>query len=359
MNSFKDSIISIDNKVQKIKQKIRPDKLREEISVIENELSSCDWSNSNRIKSLSAAKKEKEKQLKDIMCIEKDLEELREIFNDCDGSDSEIEVIFAMMDSVQKKSEELYIHSMFDAEDNRDCYVEIKPGSGGVDSKDWGAMLFRMYSLWSENKGYSCEVVDYSKNKEGGIKEATILIKGYLVYGYLKKESGIHRLVRISPFNSGGKRQTSFCAVNVYPDIDESIDIEIKDSDLKIDTFRSSGAGGQHVNTTDSAVRITHIPTGVVAQSQSDRSQFKNKSNALKSLKAKILYLEKEKANKEKKEKDSLKQDISWGNQIRNYVLHPYQSVKDCRTNFKVSNAKHFLDGNIQGMINSLITDCS
>jgi len=243
-----------------------------------------------------------------------------------------------------------------DEADKNDCYLEINAGAGGTESCDWASMLLRMYSMWANSKGYKIEVIDELKGEEAGIKSVSISISGVNAYGWLKRESGIHRLVRISPFDSNAKRHTSFSSVFVSPVIDENINIEINESDLRIDTFRASGKGGQHVNTTDSAVRITHIPTNIVTSSQAQRSQHKNKDQAMKMLKSKLYELELQKKQAEKDSIEGAKTDIGWGHQIRNYVLQPYQLIKDVRTNVETGNVKAVLDGNLDEFLEANLT---
>ncbi len=228
-----------------------------------------------------------------------------------------------------------------------DAYLEIHAGAGGTESQDWAQMLRRMYMKWASSKNYNYQLISEHKGDEAGIKSTTIKINGNYIYGFLKSESGIHRLVRISPFDSGARRHTSFASVWVYPVIDESISVEILEKDLRVDTYRSSGAGGQHVNTTDSAVRITHIPTKIVVQCQNDRSQHKNKETCMNMLKARLYEYELKKKEQQLKNSEELKSDIGWGHQIRSYVLHPYRMVKDNRTNFESSNPDKILDGEI------------
>ncbi len=237
--------------------------------------------------------------------------------------------------------------------DKLDCYLEIHAGAGGTESQDWADMLRRMYLKWSTNKGCSTKLISEHKGDEAGIKSSTIKIEGEYIYGFLKFESGIHRLVRISPFDSGARRHTSFASVWVYPVVNENINIQILDKDLRIDTYRSSGAGGQHVNTTDSAVRITHLPTKIVVQCQNERSQHKNKETCMNMLKARLYENEIKKKNKENETIESSKTDIGWGHQIRSYVLHPYRMVKDNRTNFESSNPDKILDGELDGFLES------
>ena len=231
--------------------------------------------------------------------------------------------------------------------DTYDCYIEIHAGAGGTESQDWADMLRRMYLKWSDIKKFKSTLISEHKGDEAGIKSSTIKIEGDYVFGWLKKESGIHRLVRISPFDSGARRHTSFASIWVYPVVDENINIEILDKDLRIDTYRSSGAGGQHVNTTDSAVRITHIPTKIVVQCQNERSQHKNKETCMNMLKARLYDYEIKKKEKENQSTETSKSEIGWGHQIRSYVLQPYRLVKDNRTNFESTSPDKILDGEI------------
>ncbi|PPR08724.1 MAG: Peptide chain release factor 2 [Proteobacteria bacterium] len=237
--------------------------------------------------------------------------------------------------------------------DSNNAFIEINSGAGGTESQDWANMLLRMYTRWAEDQNFKISVVEFNNGEEAGIKSATIKIEGDYAYGLLKTEIGVHRLVRISPFDSNARRHTSFASVFAYPEVNDDIDIEIKTEDLKIDTFRASGAGGQHVNTTDSAIRITHIPTKTVVQCQNQRSQHKNKDEALKMLKAKLFEIEMKKQEAEKQELEDSKTDNSWGHQIRSYVMHPYKMVKDLRTSVETSNVDKVLDGELNNFINA------
>lgn len=242
-----------------------------------------------------------------------------------------------------------------DEYDSHNAILRLNAGAGGTESCDWASMLYRMYCRWAEKKGYAVEVLDYLDGDEAGIKSVTIQVNGLNAYGYLKSEHGVHRLVRISPFNAAGKRQTSFVSCDIMPEIEEDLDIEINDDDLRIDTYRSSGAGGQHINKTSSAVRITHLPTGIVVQCQNERSQFQNKDKAMQMLKAKLFMLKKQaNADKVSDIRGEVK-DIAWGSQIRSYVLQPYTMVKDHRTGYESGNASAVLDGDIDGYINAYL----
>ncbi len=238
-------------------------------------------------------------------------------------------------------------------EDGNNAIVSIHPGAGGTESCDWASMLYRMYLRWAERKGFKVEVLDHQAGEEAGIKDVSFIISGINAYGYLKTENGIHRLVRISPFDSNAKRHTSFASVMVSPEIDDNIDIEIEDKDIRIDTYRASGAGGQHVNKTESAIRITHIESGIVVQCQNDRSQHKNKASAMKMLKSRLYELELEKQAAEKK--GISKSEIGWGHQIRSYVMQPYQQIKDTRSNIGYSNVDAILDGDLDKMIEDVL----
>ena len=252
----------------------------------------------------------------------------------------------------------LYFQTLMSGKaDSKNTFLEINSGAGGTEAQDWVAMLLRMYLKWCENMKLKVEVIDQTEGEEAGFKSITLKITGNMSYGWLKRETGVHRLVRISPFDSNKRRHTSFSSVWVYPEIDKDIEIEINNKDLRIDTFRASGAGGQHINTTDSAVRITHLKYNIVVQSQSERSQHRNKDTAIKMLKSRIYEIEMDKKNQEKKIEESNKKQIGWGNQIRSYVLHPYKMVKDLRTSYQTSNADSVLDGEIFDFLESTLID--
>ncbi len=256
--------------------------------------------------------------------------------------------IFENIKELKKKVKKNEIKCFLSNEaDSFDCYVEIHAGAGGTESQDWADMLRKMYMKWSDHKNYKCNLISEHKGDEAGIKSSTIKIQGEYVFGWLKKESGIHRLVRISPFDSGARRHTSFASIWVYPVVDENLKIEILDKDLRIDTYRSSGAGGQHVNTTDSAVRITHLPTKIVVQCQNERSQHKNKETCMNMLKARLYDFEMKKKDELNQNSEESKAEIGWGHQIRSYVLQPYRLIKDNRTNFESTNPEKVLDGDL------------
>jgi len=239
--------------------------------------------------------------------------------------------------------------------DGSDAYVQVNAGAGGTESQDWAQMLMRMYVRWAEQRGHKVQLLEKSDGEEAGLKSVTLKVEGHQAYGWLKSENGVHRLVRISPFDSNAKRHTSFASVAVSPVVDDSIDIHIEDKDLRIDTYRSSGAGGQHVNTTDSAVRITHIPTGVVAACQNERSQHQNRDQAMALLRAKLYELELQKREEAQARAHGEKTDIGWGHQIRSYVLHPYQMIKDLRTGYETSNTQSVLDGDLDAFLEAAL----
>ena len=277
-----------------------------------------------------------------------ELIEMGEAEGDSSIVDEAEQGIREIMSEVQKRQ----VESLLSGEaDKNDTYLEIHAGAGGTESQDWASMLLRMYTRWAERKGMKVELLEYHDGEEAGIKSATLLIKGHNAYGWLKTESGVHRLVRISPYDSNARRHTSFSSTWIYPVVDDSIDIKVNESDCRIDTYRSSGAGGQHVNTTDSAVRITHIPTNIVVQCQADRSQHKNRATAWQMLRARLYEFELEKREAAANKEASSKTDIGWGHQIRSYVLQPYQLVKDLRTGFESTSPGDVLDGDLDGFM--------
>jgi len=258
--------------------------------------------------------------------------------------------------NLDKRIHAFSIDMMLDGDtDGNNAIVSINAGAGGTDAQDWAEMMFRMYLRWAEQRGYATEVIDLQPGDEAGIKSATFTVKGQYAYGYLKSEIGVHRLVRISPFNASGKRQTSFASVFVFPEVDKEIQVEIEDKDLRIDTFRASGAGGQHVNKTSSAIRITHLPTGIVVQCQQEKSQHRNKDMAMKVLRSRLYQHEKRKQDAELQELHDSKDEIAWGSQIRSYVMHPYQMVKDHRNNMEIGNIQGVLDGNLDPLIEGVL----
>ena len=316
------------------------------------------WDNAEvsqkKMKELKSMKDDMET-YQNLVTQKEDMETLIEMSYE-ENDPSMIEEIQEMLDEFQAQFDSIRVKTLLSGEyDGENAIIKLNAGAGGTEACDWCSMLYRMYTRWAERKGFSIEVLDYLDGEEAGIKSVTFQVNGENAYGYLKSEKGVHRLVRISPFNAQGKRQTSFVSLDVMPDIEEDLDIEINPEDLRIDTYRSSGAGGQHINKTSSAIRITHLPTGIVVQCQNERSQFQNKDKAMQMLKAK-LYLLKQEENAEKLSdiRGEIK-DIAWGNQIRSYVLQPYTMVKDHRTGFETGNIQAVMDGDLDGFINAYL----
>ncbi len=282
-----------------------------------------------------------------------DTRALIELGREGEPVNSELEQALAELGS---RLDDLELEMMLQgAHDHLNAILTIHPGAGGTEAQDWAEMLYRMYLRWIERRGWSTELIDYQKGEEAGIKSVTALVKGADAYGYLKAENGVHRLVRISPFDANARRHTSFASVYVYPEVDDTITIAIDDKDLKVDTFRSSGAGGQHVNVTDSAIRITHMPTGIVVQCQNERSQHRNRDTAMKLLRARLMDLEQRRQDEKRAAEEGAKKGIEFGSQIRNYVLHPYKLVKDLRTGVQTAQVDQVLDGDLDALIRSYL----
>jgi peptide chain release factor 2 len=295
-----------------------------------------------------------------VESVESDLEDLRvleELVEEANHSAEAVDEFTRAAGKFEEKLSDLELRTFLSGEDDqRDAILSIHPGAGGTESTDWAAMLLRMYTRYADKKGFKVETIDYQPGEEAGIKSATIEIKGDFAYGYLKSESGVHRLVRISPFDANKRRHTSFASVFVYPEIESNIDVNIKDEDIRVDTFRASGAGGQHVNKVSSAVRITHLETGIVVSCQSQRSQLKNKESAMKVLRARLYQLYKEREDAKREKAESEKKKIEWGSQIRSYVFHPYNLVKDHRTDYETSDAEGVMEGDLDPFINAYLT---
>ena len=297
-----------------------------------------------------------EKEIELLMTLDLAKSDVGVLLEFAESGDINLNEIILELENFVSKVKDLELKMILgNPKDLQDAIITIHPGAGGTESQDWAQMLYRMYSRWIEKKGFKMDILDYQPGDEAGIKDLTMEIKGHYSYGLLKAEAGVHRLVRISPFDSNNRRHTSFASVFVYPTSDEEIQIEIDQNDLRIDTYRASGAGGQHVNKTDSAIRITHIPSGVVVQCQNERSQHKNKASAMKVLKARLYQMEKEKEKEAMKDLEDTKMDIGWGSQIRSYVFHPYNLVKDHRTKEEMGNITAVMDGDIDNFIHAYL----
>ncbi|SVB40779.1 uncharacterized protein METZ01_LOCUS193633 [marine metagenome] len=297
-----------------------------------------------------------EKEIELLMTLDLAKSDVGVLLEFAESGDINLNEIILELENFVSKVKDLELKMILgNPKDLQDAIITIHPGAGGTESQDWAQMLYRMYSRWVEKKGFKMDILDYQPGDEAGIKDLTMEIKGHYSYGLLKAEAGVHRLVRISPFDSNNRRHTSFASVFVYPTSGEEIQIEIDQNDLRIDTYRASGAGGQHVNKTDSAIRITHIPSGVVVQCQNERSQHKNKASAMKVLKARLYQMEKEKEKEAMKDLEDTKMDIGWGSQIRSYVFHPYNLVKDHRTKEEMGNITAVMDGDIDNFIHAYL----
>ena len=359
LEELKQQVNEIEETFNNIKEILNPDKFKEEIEKLDQEMGKPDfWNDQQRAQEISSKRNVYAGKLEEISSIEEKIQYIKEFIEllEMEPDEAGINEIKEEISNLKRAVEKLEVASLLSGEyDKNNAIVSVQSGSGGVEACDWAEMLLRMYLRWAEKNGFDVEMVDYQPDDVAGIKSATFIVKGPYAYGYLRGEQGVHRLVRISPFDSNKRRHTSFAAVSVIPEIGEEVKVEIKDEDLRIDTFRASGAGGQHVNKTDSAVRITHLPTGIVVSCQSERSQIQNRAKAMKMLKAKLYQLELEKQREKKKELEGEKKDISWGSQIRSYVFHPYQMVKDLRTGYETGNIQAVMDGELDGFIESYL----
>lgn len=344
-------------KMQNITNVIEPTKIQARLNEIK-ELENSDnfWNDASNAAIVAKEKTQLERKLQKYQKTKSTLDDAKELYElAIEESDEEtVNECFASASSLQSAIQNMEIEVLLsDEHDSNNAILSIHPGAGGTESQDWASILLRMYKRFAERRGFSVEMLDFQEGEEAGIKDASLLIKGENAYGYLKVETGVHRLVRISPFDSNAKRHTSFTSVIVSPEIDDDINITIEDKDIRIDTYRASGAGGQHVNKTESAIRITHIKTGIVVQCQNDRSQHKNKATAMKMLKSRLYELELE--AKKAQESNTPKSEIGWGHQIRSYVLQPYQQVKDSRSNEAYSNVSAILDGDLDAIIEGVL----
>jgi len=314
------------------------------------------WDNQEKAQDVGRKRSRVEKRIQAGEAIDSQSEELDvllELQREGEAVDDDIE---SLVDRLEREVNAIELTMKLSGEhDDHDAILAIHPGAGGTESQDWAEMLLRMYLRYCERKGWSTEMLDYQAGEEAGLKSVTVMVRGDYAYGYLKAERGVHRLVRISPYDAAKRRHTSFASVYLYPDIDDDIEVEINDKDLRVDTYRSSGAGGQHVNVTDSAIRITHLPTGIVATCQNERSQHKNRDVAMRLLRARLYQLEVEKRKEEQAKIEGEKKEIGFGSQIRSYVLQPYQLVKDLRTGYEVGDPSRILDGDLDGFIEAYL----
>jgi len=330
---------------------------RAQLEKLEQQISATGfWNDSDAAQKIVQQRSRLEKALEQQENFESSVSDAEVLIEFAASDESSLNELNTLVNRLEKEVSIAETQSLLSGEtDANNAICSIQSGAGGTDAQDWAQMLLRMYLRWAERKGFKVEILDEQAGSEAGIKSATFRVEGEYAYGLLANEAGVHRLVRISPFNSGGSRETSFASMFVSPEIDENIEVDIQDKDLRIDTYRSSGAGGQHVNVTDSAVRITHLPTNIVVTCQNQRSQIQNRAVAMQVLRSKLYELELEKRRADSADLEAAKQDISFGSQIRNYVLHPYRLVKDTRTKFEVSDVEAVLDGDIDDFIKEFL----
>lgn len=354
---YSELLKNLSSKIQNIASIIKPQALRQELEdIAKEELDPKFWEDSKRAGEVGKHKRKITRLLEAFMRAEGLLNDSQEFFELLESQNDEagLQELFAQASELESSITTLEVDVMLsEPSDGLNAIITIQPGAGGTESQDWASILYRMYMRWCERRGFKVELLDYQDGEEAGIKGVAFIIKGENAYGYAKSENGVHRLVRISPFDANAKRHTSFASVQVSPEVDDDIDIVIEDKDIRIDTYRASGAGGQHVNKTESAIRITHLPTGIVVQCQNDRSQHKNKATALKMLKSKLYELEKQKQQEGVSAQE--KSEIGWGHQIRSYVLAPYQQVKDLRSGYATSDTSGVLDGDLDEIIESVL----
>ncbi|TKX30266.1 peptide chain release factor 2 [Campylobacter sp. MIT 12-5580] len=354
---YSELLKSLKNKVGNIASIIKPDELKTRLKAIEELENSPDfWQDAKNAASIGKEKTKLSNLLKNYENAFNALNDANELFElaNAEEDHATLEALFEDSKSLEEHISQLEISMLLsDENDNKNAIISIHPGAGGTESNDWASMLYRMYLRFCEREGFKVETLDFQEGEEAGLKDASFLVKGVNAYGYLKAENGIHRLVRTSPFDSAGRRHTSFCSVMVSPELDDDIEIEIAEKDIRVDYYRASGAGGQHINKTDSAVRITHFPSGIVVQCQNDRNQHKNKATAFKMLKSRLYELELMKQQDASQVGE--KSEMGWGHQIRSYVLFPYQQVKDTRSNEAFSNVEAILDGDIKKLIEGVL----
>ena len=346
---------SIQLLLERIRHAVRFDELKEKLGSLEEKMSAQDfWDDREAAEKIIHSMKSTKSSVQSIEKLEQGLEDVQVLIElaESESDEESLEEAESEILRLQESAESLELKTLLNGKyDQASAYIEIQSGAGGTDAADWTLMVQRMFLRWGEKQGYKTQIIDEQHGEEAGLKSSTIHLSGDYAYGYLRSESGVHRIVRISPFDAQARRQTAFCSIRVTPETDNTDGVEIVDSDLRVDTYRASGAGGQHVNTTDSAVRITHLPTGIVVQCQNERSQHANKAQALRVLKARIIEVQEEKRREEMNAIQGSKSDIAFGSQIRSYVMHPYKMVKDHRTDHETSNVDAVLDGELQPFI--------
>jgi len=345
----------IETAIDLLRKHVKYNVAKARLAALETEITAADfWNDQAAAQDTMREKNRLERQLDVIDSLQNEMDDAVGLI-ELGTAEGDSEIVAEAEASLAKLvtiAEKRQLESLLSGEaDGNDCFIEIHAGAGGTEAQDWALMLMRMYSRWCEARGFKLQIIEESAGEEAGIKSVTMRVDGESAYGWIKTESGVHRLVRISPYDSSARRHTSFASVWVYPVVDDNIEIEIEDKDLRIDTYRASGAGGQHVNKTDSAIRITHLPTNIVVQCQNDRSQHRNRATAFNMLKARLYELELQRREDEANDAAAAKTEIGWGNQIRSYVLHPYQMVKDLRTNVEKGNAQGVLDGDLDDFV--------
>ncbi|MFK3935992.1 peptide chain release factor 2 [Alkalihalobacillus sp. NPDC078783] len=359
MVEIKQELASIEKRITNFRGSLDLDEKQERIAELEEKMTDPEfWNNQDTAQEVINESNGLKEQVDTFLSMESTYEDLEVSYELVkEEADSELEAELASGVSELSQTIDQFELQLLLSEpyDKNNAILELHPGAGGTESQDWASMLLRMYTRWADQKGFKVETMNYLPGDEAGVKSVTLLIKGHNAYGYLKAEKGVHRLVRISPFDSSGRRHTSFVSCEVMPELDENVEIEISTEDLKVDTYRASGAGGQHINTTDSAVRITHIPTNTVVTCQNERSQIKNREQAMKMMKAKLYQLKIEEQQQELAEIRGEQKDIGWGSQIRSYVFHPYSMVKDHRTNHEIGNTSSVMDGDLDPFIDAYL----